>query len=852
MRKNLLAAAVASAILTLSPAVNAAIVDVSSDKTITYDAAGSVTDSHKVTSGTLTFDAGANDLTFTSASKEHYPSFATDEEFYGSIAVQDGAVNIKAGTLSIESVNETTGVSTSTTGTKYVAAWLNGNAALTIDVDKLHVGTAEQGGDRVFRMQKSGNNLTIYANEIISYQGDGFVNAQGTRNETANVVSIGTAERRVGLFESHTSWGKDDYAVAILQANEGSTVSLFAKDVVLDGSSHALGGVIGSGSFGTVLVDADTVTIDGNICGSYGTTKDAGKVLKLAIKANELNMTGDVNVGSQGRKYSHFDRDTIVDIQVAKNAVIDGDINVTNDSTVYTEGATNNNTVNLTFNGTGKITGTINVNRKTAVTYDAATTRDAAATNTVNLGGNADMSASSGKFAVSDGSTVNFGGTGLWTVNDWSGTDGNLGVEESVTVQLNTAVTTVSTELKSGTANFVLNEGGTLTTENLTSTNATVRLNAIGDTPAVTATNLNGSLGVVASGEVNDGFADANAALEAMQAAVNVGTPAEGSNLQLSADEGAASKGWTAEKNADGTWTVKDKGNLKLDAFASVTTLSAVQWRHEMNDLTKRMGELRDNPGAVGGWVRLYGSEMEYGNQNVTAKNTSVQIGSDYQIGDWKLGGAFTYTDGKASYDLGEADNKSFAVALYGTWMADNGLFLDLIGKYGRISNDFRLNGMDGEFDNNAYSVSAELGWRFDPCSYGFIEPQVELTYGRIEGDTFTTKNAAQVSQDDFDSLIGRVGVRFGVKFPKDRGDLYLRVSGAHDFQGENKADVRAVNGAARQKLSEDLGGSWVETALGGNFRLSDATNVYVDLERTTGAKVEENWRWNLGIRTEF
>ena len=368
----------------------------------------------------------------------------------------------------------------------------------------------------------------------------------------------------------------------------------------------------------------------------------------------------------------------------------------------------------------------------------------------------------------------------------------------------------------------------------------------------MTATNLTGSLGVVASGDVNDGFADANAALEAMQAAVNVTTATDGSNLQLAAEEGAASKGWTAEKNEDGSWTVTEKGNLKLDAFASVSTLSAVQWRHEMNDLTKRMGELRDNPGAIGGWVRLYGSEMEYGNQNVTAKNTSVQVGSDYQIGDWKVGGAFTYTDGNAKYDLGDADNKSYAVALYGTWMADNGLFLDLIGKYGRISNDFRLNGMDGDFDNNAYSVSAELGWRFDPCSFGFVEPQVELTYGRIEGDTFTTKNAAHVSQDDFDSLIGRVGVRFGVKFPKERGNLYLRVSGAHDFRGENEADVRAVNGAAHQKLSEDLGGSWVETALGGNFRLTDATNVYVDLERTTGAKVEENWRWNLGIRTEF
>lgn len=832
----------ASAILTLSPAVKAAVVDVSSDKTLTYDAPSTVTDSHNVTSGTLIFDAGVNNLTFTSASKENYATIDSQSNFY----IQNGDVKIKAGTLTFESANATTNDPGNTAGDSHFSAWLDGNARLTIDVDKLHIGTAEQGGDRAFQMKGFCNKLKIFANEIVSYQGDGFINAQGTVGETANVVSIGSAERRVGRFESHTSWGDQDYGVAILQANEGSAVSLFAKEVVLDGSHHTQGGVIGSGSFGTVLVDADKVTIDGNICGTYGTTKYVGKELRLAIKANELNMTGDVNIGSHGTAYSKFARDTVVDIAVAKNAVIDGDINVTNDGTALAESGANNNVVNLAFNGTGKITGAINVSRKDAVT------RDVVGTNTVNLSGNADMSASSGKFAVSGGSTVNFGGTGLWTVNEWSGTDGNLGVEESVTVQLNTAVTTASTEIKSETANFVLNEGGTLTTENLTSSNATVRLNAIGDTPAVTATNLTGSLGVVASGDVNDGFADANAALEAMQAAVNVTTATDGSNLQLAAEEGAASKGWTAEKNEDGSWTVTEKGNLKLDAFASVSTLSAVQWRHEMNDLTKRMGELRDNPGAIGGWVRLYGSEMEYGNQNVTAKNTSVQVGSDYQIGDWKVGGAFTYTDGNAKYDLGDADNKSYAVALYGTWMADNGLFLDLIGKYGRISNDFRLNGMDGDYDNNAYSVSAELGWRFDPCSFGFIEPQVELTYGRIEGDTFTTKNAARVFQDDFDSLIGRVGVRFGVKFPKERGNLYLRVSGVHDFRGENKADVRAVNGAAHQKLSEDLGGSWVETALGGNFRLTDATNVYVDLERTTGAKVEENWRWNLGIRTEF
>ena len=446
---------------------------------------------------------------------------------------------------------------------------------------------------------------------------------------------------------------------------------------------------------------------------------------------------------------------------------------------------------------------------------------------------------------------VNFGGTGLWTVNDWSGTDGNLGVEESVTVQLNTAVTTASTELKSGTANFVLNEGGTLTTENLTSNNGTVRLNAIGDTPAVTATNLTGSLGVVASGDVNDGFADPNAALEAMQAAVNVTTPAEGSNLQLSADEGAASKGWTAEKNADGTWTVKEKGNLKLDAFASVSTLSAVQWRHEMNDLTKRMGELRDNPGAVGAWVRLYGSEMEYGAQDLKMRSKSVQFGTDQSVGDWKLGIAFTYTDGDTSYDLGSADTKGYGVALYGTWFVPCGAYIDLMAKYNRLENDFKLNGMDGDYNSNAYGVSVETGYRFEFMDGGlYLEPQVGLNYGHIEGETIKTSNNVRIDQDSYDSLIGRAGLRAGFKFPKDKGTIYARLSGLYDFDGE--VNGTATKGVAHNTIEEDLGGAWVEMGVGANFNWTPNTYTYIDFERTNGGDVKENYRWNVGIRHTF
>lgn len=40
--------------------------------------------------------------------------------------------------------------------------------------------------------------------------------------------------------------------------------------------------------------------------------------------------------------------------------------------------------------------------------------------------------------------------------------------------------------------------------------------------------------------------------------------------------------------------------------------------------------------------------------------------------------------------------------------------------------------------------------------------------------------------------------------------------------------------------------------AVGSIYRLTDASNVYVDLERTNGGEMIENWRWNVGFRTEF
>lgn len=274
----------------------------------------------------------------------------------------NGKIEVKSDKLSFKAIK----AGSDSNGQYYFAGWLDGNGTIDINTKELYIGSKEVGADRGFQMKNAGNTLNIIADKIISYTGDGFINAQG--DPGTSVANIGTADHRVGCFEAHTTFGKDDYGVAILQANEGNTVNLYADKAILDGSTNKNGGVIGTGDFGTVYVNTKDLTIDGNICGTYGTRPDPDKTASLIIETDTLNMTGDVNIGSAGSDYSNFSRDTVVSITANTSAVIDGDINVAgnqsryfNDGNKKKDNADDSSTLNITFNGDSKITGDINV-----------------------------------------------------------------------------------------------------------------------------------------------------------------------------------------------------------------------------------------------------------------------------------------------------------------------------------------------------------------------------------------------------------------------------------------------------------------------------------------------------------
>lgn len=744
-------------------------------------------------------------------------------------------------------------------GREYNAGWLAGNATLNLTAKELYVGSvnaAKQGtGDDGFQMKGSNNHLNILADKIVSYTGDSFINAQ--EGPGASEVNIGRADHRVGYFEAHTTWGKDDYGVAILQANEGNTVNLYANTAILDGSTNKNGGVIGTGGYGTVNVNTKDLTIDGNICGTYGNRSDPNKTASLNIVTDTLHMKGDVNIGSDNNSAnSNFSRKTEVNIQANTSAVIEGDINVAgnqskdfNDKNKKKDNKNDSSTLNITFNGDSKITGDINV----AGSETDKATQDV----TVNLGGTGDMTASKGVYNVNNNANVNFTG-GQWSINEWNTADGkevgNAAVKSGASVDVNGASMKVGNLEAEGTLNLKSKDGkaARISADTLKGENGTVTTDSL-ENKIQAGTSTATGLTVKGNGDIADQIAaDASKA----KVLANVVTSGNGNDAKsaasnLEADAGVISGGFRAAVNADGgIEKLTEFVNTSNQAVSSMANLSLMTWRQENNDMNKRLGEVRASEGNQGIWARMARGQSKYGAQGIKNQYNYYQLGYDSKISDdWILGGAFTYTDGDSSYTNGSGTNKHTGFAVYGSNLRDDGSFIDLIAKYAHMKNDFDVNGGvgSGDYSTNGLSFSAEYGKRFQQEGY-WIEPQAELTYGRVSSADFTTKNGASVHQDSMDSLVGRLGFSLGKDIKQ--GNVYVRASYLYDFQGDTS--VTMSRGGAATPFKTDLGGGWWEFGVGTNLDLGHDTHFYLDVETTAGGDVDTPWQWNAGVRYSF
>jgi len=351
----------------------------------------------------------------------------------------------------------------------------------------------------------------------------------------------------------------------------------------------------------------------------------------------------------------------------------------------------------------------------------------------------------------------------------------------------------------------------------------------------VSSSGNGGKVAVSGSGKFND----QGGTLNDLKAAFKDGTAIEAKGIAEGLISGAVD---ASGKQAPNT--------ILQDTLDMATAAPLAISRIVMNDVRKRMGDLRSAKEESGVWMRWEGGKLK-GDEGLTNNFNTIQVGADTMTGlkNVRAGVAAAFTHGDLDHRNGEGENETFSFSAYGTWMADNGMFADVIARVGFSNTETTVKGTRIDLDNEVLSLSGEYGWRLPVCNQFFVEPQVELTY------TYVTSADSKVQYatydiDSVDSLIGRAGLVAGWNLPDDMGNVYARASVVREFLGDGKITGTAFGNSVDYK--SDGEDTWLEYGIGANVKLTDKTYIWADVERTAGADLDEEWRGTVGVRFSF
>lgn len=294
-----------------------------------------------------------------------------------------------------------------------------------------------------------------------------------------------------------------------------------------------------------------------------------------------------------------------------------------------------------------------------------------------------------------------------------------------------------------------------------------------------------------------------------------------------------------------------------VDAVDATQRLAFANWVED-DKLMQRMGDLRhETNNEEGVWVRVKGGK--YSGDGFSNRHTMYQLGYDDVVKNTdKLkryqGVAFSYDDGKNSFNRGSGKLKAKSIGFYSTDIRNKGHYLDLALKIYDADSDFTVFDTEGKkitgaFDNSGISLSAEYGRKKYLDEHWSIEPQAQLTLGYLGGARYTTSNGIHVSQSDPNSVLGRIGCNFMYDMD-EKNTVYLKANWLHQFAGNY--GVTLTNGNDSLRIDNHDHDTWFEYGFGFACMTGKNNHLYADVERSTGGSLRKNWQWNAGMFWTF
>lgn len=284
-------------------------------------------------------------------------------------------------------------------------------------------------------------------------------------------------------------------------------------------------------------------------------------------------------------------------------------------------------------------------------------------------------------------------------------------------------------------------------------------------------------------------------------------------------------------------------------------------WNSELSTLRTRMGELRHG-GASGGWIRAYGNRLDASARDgvdYRQQQSGLSLGADAPVDVYNGQVLFGVMGGysKADLDLSHGTKgkvNSYYVGAYGTWLSDDGYYLDGVLKLNRFRNKADVAMSDaskakGDYANMALGGSVEFGRHIKLADDYFLEPFAQLSTVVIEGSDYKLDNGLEAKHERSQSVLGKVGTSVGRSIALKDGGIfqpYVKVAFAQEFSRGN--DVKVND----KRFDNSLFGSRAEFGAGAAVSLSERVQVHADFDYMKGKRIEQPWGANLGVRFAF
>ena len=291
----------------------------------------------------------------------------------------------------------------------------------------------------------------------------------------------------------------------------------------------------------------------------------------------------------------------------------------------------------------------------------------------------------------------------------------------------------------------------------------------------------------------------------------------------------------------------------------SALAASMMQMKADTNDLQRRLGDVRLNSDKHGVWGKYIGGKSKITDDAyVNQTYNMAQVGYDTLRGDWTVGGALLYGTSNNDYALGSGSGKTAGLAVYGAKQFKDGRYLDIIGKVNRLKNDFTVRNtlgttLSGDYRNTGASLSVEYGKRIKKDNGFYIDPNAELTFSRLSGESFdartNTGSTVHIDSDAVSSVIGRIGVGIGKE--SKNSNVFLKAALAHEFSGKMNATY-SMTGEPTTGSEVNLKDTWLDLELGGSWSVRPNTYIYGTFTKNFGATVDNSYRIDAGIRHNF